>query len=152
MSGTLLLVEDSPDDVVFVRRALAKAGVRTELRAVDDGQEAIDYLTGTNEYAVRREHPLPQLILLDLKLPLVSGFEVLRWIRAQPELVGVVVVVLTSSDHPSDIRESYALGANLYLSKPANPSDLTALMRDVANRWFPQDVAARTAQPERVAP
>lgn len=145
MSDTILLVEDSPDDVVFVRRAFAKAGLPTALRVVGDGQEALDYLAGANQFAARLNHPLPRLVLLDLKLPLVSGFEVLRWIRARPEFVSIAVVVLTSSDHPSDIRESYASGANSYLSKPSNPEDLTELIRDVVNYWLRQNVAAPTA-------
>lgn len=145
MLDTILLVEDSPDDVVFVRRAFAKAGLPTALRVVSDGQQALDYLAGANQFSVRLEHPLPRLVLLDLKLPLVSGFDVLRWIRARPEMMSIAVVVMTSSDHPSDIRESYALGANSYLSKPSNPEDLTELIRDVTNYWLKQNVAAPTA-------
>lgn len=142
MSDTILLVEDSPDDVMFVSRAFARAGLPTALRVVSDGRQAIDYLAGRKQFSARLEHPLPRLILLDLKLPHVSGFEVLRWIRARPEFIGVVVVMLTSSDHPSDIRDSYALGANSFLSKPSNPEDLTELIRDAANYWLRKNVSA----------
>ncbi len=142
MSDTILLVEDSADDVMFVSRAFAKAGLSTALRVVPDGRQAIDYLGGTNLFSARLDHPLPRLVLLDLKLPHVSGFEVLRWIRARPEFVGLIVVMLTSSDHPSDIRESYALGANSFLSKPSNPQDLTELIRDAANYWLRKNVSA----------
>lgn len=142
MPDTILLVEDSADDVVFVSRAFAKSGLTTALQIVSDGRQAIDYLAGTAQFSARLEHPLPRLVLLDLKLPQVSGFEVLRWIRAQPELIGIIVVMLTSSDHPSDIRESYALGANSFLSKPSNPEDLTELIRDAANYWLRKNVAA----------
>lgn len=142
MSDTILLVEDSADDVMFVSRAFAKSGMTTALQVVPDGRQAIDYLAGTHRFSTRLEYPLPRLVLLDLKLPHVSGFEVLRWIRARPELIGIIVVMLTSSDHPSDIRDSYALGANSFLSKPSNPEDLTELIRDAANYWLRKNVAA----------
>ncbi len=145
MSDTILLVEDSSDDVEFFRRAFKKAALPQALRVAEDGQQALDYLAGTKQFSVRVEHPLPRLVLLDLKLPLVSGLDVLRWIRARPELVGIAVVMLTSSDHPSDIRDSYALGANSYLSKPSNPEQLTELIRAVANYWLNQNVPAPTS-------
>lgn len=145
MSGYLLLIEDSPDDVVFFRRAIVKAGLSMVLQVANDGQQAIDFLARALELPTRLDHALPQVIVLDLKLPLVSGFEVLRWVRARPELKGVVVLVLTSSDHPADIRESCALGANSYLSKPSNPADLTALMGEVGTHWSRQNGAVPTA-------
>ena len=145
MSDTILLVEDSPDDVVFITRAFAKTGLLTALRVVSDGQEAMDYIGGTGRFSVRLDHPLPRLLLLDLKLPHASGFEVLRWIRARREFIGIVVVMLTASDHPADIRESYSLGANSYLSKPSNPEHLTELVRDVANYWLRTNVPAPKA-------
>src|SRR5437868_2030655 len=92
----ILLVEDKEDDIVLIRRALAKAGVVNPLQVVRDGDEAIEYLAGERKYRNREEYPLPQLVLLDLKLPGMDGFEVLRWIRGQPGLSSLRVVVLTS--------------------------------------------------------
>lgn len=140
MSDTVLLVEDSADDALFMSRAFTKAGVANSLRLVDDGRKAVDYLSGQGRYADRSAHPFPRLVLLDLKLSHLSGFDVLRWIRSQPALASLIVVVLTSSDHSSDIRESYALGANSFLSKPANPEDLAELIRDVANYWLKRNI------------
>lgn len=142
MEGTILLVEDSADDALFMSRAFAKAGVSCALQIVDDGQKALDYLAGAQRYADRAAHPLPRLVLLDLKLPHVPGFEVLRWIRSQPALQSLVVVVLTSSDHPTDIRQAYVLGANSFLSKPAHPDDLTGLVRSLVDYWLARNVSA----------
>src|SRR5688572_4680933 len=93
----LLLVEDNEDDVFIMKRALEGAGVKNPLFVVEDGRQAIDYLQGTGKFADRQLFPLPALVFLDLKLPYVSGFEVLTWIREQPLLSSVVIVVLTSS-------------------------------------------------------
>jgi CheY-like chemotaxis protein len=140
MNSSLLLVEDGDDDVLFMARAFKKAGLPNVYQVVEDGRKAIDYLSGQGPYADRLAHPMPRLVLLDLKLPLISGFDVLRWVRAQPSLIGLVVVMLTSSDHSSDIRDAYALGANSYLSKPASPEDLTDLVRDVVNYWLKRNL------------
>ncbi len=136
MNDTILLVEDGEDDVVFMIRAFAKAQVPYGLKVVADGREAIAYLAGKETYSDRGAFPIPRLVLLDLNLPHVSGFDVLRWIRQQTEYLDLIVVVLSSSELPADIRQAYALGANSFLSKPADPSKLTDLVRDVAHRWL----------------
>lgn len=132
---TILLVEDEPDDVFFMKLAFKRAGMADPPRVAQDGQEAIDYLVGGNGFADRNLHPLPTLVLLDLKLPRVMGMEVLKWIRARPKFDLMVVVVLTSSQQRADIEEACALRANSYLIKPSNPEDLTA-MADLLNRYW----------------
>jgi CheY-like chemotaxis protein len=144
MPDTILLAEDSPEDVLFMRRALERIGSEISLEVVEDGQQAIDYLTGVGAFSDRVSHPLPDLVLLDLKLPLISGHEVLQWIRSEPNLKSTIVVVLTSSDHPSDIKLAYALGANSFLSKPSNPAHLTELLRSVTDYWLRRNVADHT--------
>src|SRR5262249_27086302 len=116
-TATILLVEDDPNDVFFLKYAFEQAGVRNPLRTVEHGQDAIDYLGGTGKYANRSQHPLPCIILLDLKMPGVSGLDVLRWIKGQPHLACVIVIVLSSSNNDSDIHEAYGLGARSYLVK-----------------------------------
>ena len=143
MADAILLVEDNPDDVLFLTRALGKAGVGNSLHVVEDGQQAIDYLEGKGQYTDRSIHPLPLLVLLDLKLPYVPGLEVLRWLRDQPALSKIIVVVLTSSDHPADVKKAYALGANSFLSKPSNPDDLPELVRLVVDYWLRSNVPDR---------
>src|SRR5690349_19737256 len=118
--GVFLLVEDNADDVVLVKRAFAKAKVLNPLHITRRGEEAIDYLSGTGKYANRAEFPLPGLVLLDLNMPGLSGFDVLRWIRQQPGLRTLRVVVLTSSDETRDVNLAYQLGANSFLVKPVD--------------------------------
>ncbi|HEY3756448.1 MAG TPA: response regulator [Opitutaceae bacterium] len=114
----ILLVEDSPDDVFFLQRALRHAHVDADLRVVNNGREAQDYLAGQGAYANRRKTPFPWLVLLDLRLPLVSGLEVLAWMRARSDLKHVPVIVLTSSLEDSDMRRTFELGVTSYLVKP----------------------------------
>lgn len=149
MTDTILLVDDSPDDVLFLTRAFRRAGVDNPLHVAEDGQQALDYLAGKNQYADRSAHPLPLLVLLDLQLPHVPGLEVLRWMRSQPELRGVIVVVLTSSDHPADVKQAYALGANSFLSKPSNPNDLPELIRSIADYCLRKNATARECTPQQ---
>jgi CheY-like chemotaxis protein len=130
----LLLVEDNEDDVFLMKRALKEAGIVNPLHIVEDGQEAKDYLAGAGKFADRASYPLPAVVFLDLKLPLVSGHEVLAWIRQQPELESLVIIVLTSSNEASDLSRSYALGANSYLVKPPTPEQLEELAK--AFRWY----------------
>ena len=114
----ILLAEDDPNDVFFMQRALAKAGVNILLQVVKDGQEALDYLAGAGNYNDRVEFPLPSLILLDLKMPFVNGFDVLAWIRSQPALKDLPVVILTSSAEERDRQRATELGAMAYCIKP----------------------------------
>jgi len=126
--ATILLVEDDPNDVFLMQRALKKTGIANPLKVAENGQQAIDYLAGTERLANRAEFPIPSLIFLDLKLPYKSGFEVLEWIRTQPSLESTLVVVLTSSSEERDIKESYRLGAKSFLVKPPTPAMLADLM------------------------
>jgi len=115
---TILLAEDDANDVFFLKRALTKAGVQFSLRVVTNGQEALDYLGGADKFSNRAEFPLPSLVLLDLKMPFVNGFDVLQWIRSQPSLKHIPVVVLTSSAEDRDRQRAAELGAQAYFVKP----------------------------------
>jgi CheY-like chemotaxis protein len=132
----LLLVEDSSDDVLLIRRALRKANAPVVVHVADDGVKGMQYLGGEGVYADRETHPFPALVLLDLKLPRRSGFEVLTWLRAQPGLRRLRVVVLTSSREGPDIDRAYELGANSYLVKPVDFATLHELIADVARFWL----------------
>ena len=131
----ILLVEDNPNDVLLIRRAFSKVNILNPLNVVGDGEKAIEYLAGANEYADRARFPLPLVILLDLKLPRKSGHEVVDWLRAQPVLRRIPVVVLTSSSMKSDVERCYDLGVNSYLVKPVNFDDLRALMDLIRQYW-----------------
>jgi CheY-like chemotaxis protein len=130
----ILLVEDNEDDVFLMKRALQGANVGNPLYVVEDGQEALDYLGGAGKFADRDSYPLPVVVFLDLKLPYISGHDVLAWTRRQKELESLVVIVLTSSNEASDLSRCYALGANSYLVKPPTPDQLEDLAR--AFKWY----------------
>jgi CheY-like chemotaxis protein len=130
----ILLVEDNEDDVFLMKRALQGANVGNPLYVVEDGQEALDYLGGAGKFADRDNYPLPVVVFLDLKLPYISGHDVLAWTRRQKELESLVVIVLTSSNEASDLSRCYALGANSYLVKPPTPDQLEDLAR--AFKWY----------------
>ena len=125
---TVLHVEDDPNDTLLLEHACRKAGVVFDLRAVSDGDQAIAYLRGINDFSDRAKYPLPHLILLDLKMPRVSGFDVLTWLR-ENALNGVPVVVLTSSNHDADVKRAYDLGAKSYLVKPVGFEALVELVK-----------------------
>ncbi|HSK30049.1 MAG TPA: response regulator [Candidatus Limnocylindria bacterium] len=133
-NSAILLIEDNEDDVFLMRRALQGARVVNPLHVVEDGQEAVDYLGGAGKFADRDMYPLPTVAFLDLKLPYLSGHDVLAWIRKQKELESLVVIVLTSSNEASDLSRSYALGANSYLVKPPTPEQLEDLAK--AFKWY----------------
>lgn len=114
----ILIVEDNADDVLLVKRAFERAKVANPLRVLRDGTEAVAYLNGDVPYGDRAEHPLPGLVLLDIKMPMMDGFEVLKWIRRQPQFARLCVVMLTSSDEMRDVNQAYQLGANSFLVKP----------------------------------
>ena len=132
----ILLVEDNYNDVLLIQRAFRKAKVEPQMSIVDDGDKAISYLSRDGKYADREQYPLPSLILLDLKMPRLSGLEVLAWIRQQPELKRLLVVVLTSSQEDSDLAQAYDLGANSYLVKPLDFQDFVSLIELINAYWF----------------
>ena len=134
--ASVLLVEDDPNDILLMEHAARKAAVDFSLRIVRDGEEAVGYLSGRADSSDLSRHPVPSLILLDLKLPKLSGFEVLRWLRSQPELRRIPVIVFTSSRERHDITRAYELGANAYLIKPAAFSDLVDLVKTIALFWM----------------
>jgi CheY-like chemotaxis protein len=136
MSKRVLIAEDDPSDVFLLKRAFSLAQVPATLHFVRDGQEAIDYLEGEDAYNDRAIYPLPDLMLLDLKMPRLNGFDVLSWLRRQPGLKRLLVTVLTSSDQPDDINRAYDLGANSYLLKPHNSSHLSDLVAQVKRYWL----------------
>src|ERR1035437_5168069 len=135
-SIAILYVEDEETDVLLLQHVLAKADVHNPLQTVKDGKAAQDYLAGNGPSADRRLHPLPGLVLLDLNLPYWSGFEVLEWIRQQPHVRRVPVIIFTSSSRPDDIARAYDAGANAYLVKPNALSDLTALTLALRDFWL----------------
>lgn len=134
--ATILLVEDNPDDAELIAYAFDKVGIANPLVTVADGDAAVAYIDGTGAYADRLRYPLPALILLDLKLPRRSGFEVLAFVRAQQATRHTVVVVLTSSNQQADIERAYGLGANSYLVKPVSRDKLVELVRSLDVYWL----------------
>jgi CheY-like chemotaxis protein len=133
---TVLIVEDEADDAELLGYAFDRIGVVNPRRTLGDGDEAASYLTGVGTYADRHRYPLPGLILLDLKLPRRSGFEVLQFIRSNEAVRHIPVVVLTSSDNQEDIKKAYAVGANSYLVKPVTRDALLAMVRTLDAYWI----------------
>jgi two-component system response regulator len=125
----LLHVDDSPDDRLLVQRAWEKARVAFQLKTVDGAVQAIRYLSGEMEFGDRSVFPLPDLILLDLKMPEMNGFQVLRWIRANPATRAIPVALYTGSFIPEDIAKGYAAGASLFITKPPEFSTLIEIVR-----------------------
>ena len=132
----ILLVEDNYNDVLLIRRAFRKAKISPPMSIVADGDEAVAYLSREGQYADTESFPVPLLILLDLKLPRRSGLEVLAWLRQQPELRRLLVVVLTSSKESSDLAKAYDLGVNSYLVKPVKFQDFVSLIELLDAYWF----------------
>lgn len=147
MLDTILLIEDNPDDRDLTLRALRRHLVANDIVTVPDGVEALDYLFGEGAYAGRDLSARPRLILLDLKLPKLSGLEVLSRIRADPRTRSLPVVVLTSSSEDQDIAEAYQRGANSYVRKPVVFGDFAEAVRQLGLYWLllnePSDGARR---------
>jgi CheY-like chemotaxis protein len=133
---TILHVDDDSNDVLLLQHACRKAGMSFDVQGVLDGEQAIAYLRGTDKFADREHYPMPRLILLDLKMPRLSGFEVLDWMRREDNLKRMPVVVLSSSNHDADIKRAYDLGANSYLVKPVGFDGLVELVKAVNHYWM----------------
>jgi CheY-like chemotaxis protein len=132
----ILLAEDEKTDAYFIEWAFRTAELPHRICHVQDGQEAIDYLSGTEIYGDRGLYPLPDLLLLDLKMPRLDGFAVMTWLRERPEWSALPVVVLSSSQFPADIRRARELGAADYNVKPGNPQKLVEFVRHLDGRWL----------------
>ena len=135
-SKIILLVEDNPDDEALTLRALKSSNIANEVVVTRDGVEALDYLFGTGAYADRDTRVMPQVVLLDLKLPKMNGLDVLRRLRDDERTKPLPVVVLTSSDEERDIIESYGLGANSYIRKPVAFAQFTEAVRQLGLYWL----------------
>ena len=133
----ILLIEDDSTDAMLVRRALEKTGLDFKLARAKHGDEAIDYLSGVAPFDNRANHPFPNVILLDIKLPRRTGFEVLDWIRSQSaDLSRIPVVMLTSSKQTVDLNRAYDLGANGYMTKPDTTRQLEEMLADFKKFWL----------------
>jgi CheY-like chemotaxis protein len=132
----ILQVEDEDSDVLLLRYAFQRVGINQLVQVVTRGQEAVDYLSGVGAYADREAYPLPDLVLLDLKLPDKDGLEVLEWIRRQARLKTTVVIALTSSNYEEDILRAYELGANSYVVKAADQEKRLEFARHLKGWWL----------------
>lgn len=135
-SKLILLIEDNIDDERLTLRALRRNNIMNEVVVACDGQEAIDYLFGTGSFAGRDLSVMPAVVVLDLKLPRLSGLEVLKRIRTEPRTRRLPVVVLTSSEDQAQVEESYALGANSFIQKPTDPTEFSEMVLQVAMYWL----------------
>ena len=143
----VLIAEDVQNDVELLQRSFGQASMSVATQVVSDGEECIAYLSGTGKYANREEYPLPDLLLLDLKMPRANGFDVLKWIRAQQSLSSLRVVVLTSSDRIRDINLAYELGANSFLTKPLNFIDFTNTISVMLKYWLERSKKPEVERP-----
>jgi CheY-like chemotaxis protein len=135
-NGIVLYVEDEESDTLFMQMAFKKAGLGLTLRVVSDGQAALDYLSGAGTYAEREQYPVPKVVLLDLNLPVASGFEVLKWMRGQADYKTTPVVVFTSSSRAEDKQQARELGANEYVEKPTSALLFGDVVQRLRERWL----------------
>jgi CheY-like chemotaxis protein len=135
-NSPILHAEDDENDAFLIQRAFKRAAILNPLVVVSDGKAAIDYLAGQGKYAERKDHPIPCLILLDLKMPGKSGLEVLEWIQNQSTFSTLPSLMLTSSNQEKDIRQAYLLGANGYLMKPNAPDGMLVLAKAIKDFWL----------------
>jgi CheY-like chemotaxis protein len=145
----ILLVEDREDDILLVRRAFSAANLDAPLQVVRDGEEAIAYLEGIGKYQNREEFPLPDLVLLDLKLPGLDGYDVLQWIRSNPALKALRVIVLTSSEEIRDVNKAYSMGANSFLVKPFEFTNYPALINSLSKFWLEDSRKPEVSRPAK---
>jgi len=134
----ILVAEDDENDAFLLRRAFQKAGLSNPLIFASNGQEAVDYLRGEPPYSDRNQNPLPSLLLLDLKMPVVDGFDVLAWLKSQPALQKVPAIVFSSSGEPEDVMKAQGLGAVDFQVKPSDFLELVRVVQKLSARWLPE--------------
>jgi CheY-like chemotaxis protein len=135
-SQSVLLVEDDDNDVILIKRAFEKSRLLNPIHAVENGEEALAFLSGQGKFSDRDAFPFPALLLLDLKLPKKTGFEVIQAVRSNPDWKCLLIVVLSSSNLNPDINRAYELGANSYLVKPPDFDNLTAMLKQLQSYWL----------------
>ena len=136
MLGTILVVEDNRDDFALLQLAFKRSGVAVEIRHVLDGSEAVRYLTGDDHYGDRSKNPLPHLILSDLKMPVMDGFELVKWVRQHAPSVHLPFVMLSSSNQTEDVRRAYQNCVNAYLFKPKTLGELAEIVGTLSVFWL----------------
>lgn len=138
----ILLVEDNPMDVILTLDAFKEARLKNQIRVARDGEEALDYLFGRHKFSDRVQFPMPMLILLDLKMPGIDGFEVLKQVKKTDKLKRIPVIILTSSKEEGDRALSYDIGANSYLLKPVNFNGFIDVVKKIDDYWFTLNIGA----------
>jgi CheY-like chemotaxis protein len=135
-SCTILIVDDDENDIFFVKRAFTEINVHCTFQMLKNGQEVVDYLLGFGHFANREIYPLPMMILMDLKMPVMDGFEVLSWLRGRPGLKVIPTIVFSSSDLPTDITRAYELGANSFMTKSVTYDGLLLKLQTLSRYWL----------------
>ncbi len=140
-TAPVVFVEDDESDALLLKLAMKQARVPNRLVLLRDGRELLDYLAGDPPFADRRRFPLPALVLLDLRMPRIDGFQVLSWLACRPEFRDVPTVVLTASTFPADVQKAAQLGARDFLQKPSDFATLVEMARALHQRWLSQSVS-----------
>ena len=133
---TILIVDDDENDIFFVKRAFTEINVHCMFHMLKNGQECVDYLQGIGEYANREKFPMPMMILMDLKMPIMDGFQVLAWLRGRPGIKVIPTIVFSSSDLPNDITRAYELGANSFMTKSVTYDGLLLKLQTLSQYWL----------------
>jgi len=136
MARTILIVDDVEDDLVLLQRLLRTAKVANPISILRTGEVALAYLKGQEPFADREKHPLPGVLILDLKMPAADGFQVLQWIKGQPQLTQMLVIVLSGLTELEDVKRAYNLGARTFLIKPCRLADLAEIMKTYEGYWL----------------
>ncbi len=133
---TILVVDDDPNEIELIGRAFRKAGFESLVHSANNTEDALHYLKGEGRFSNRQMYPMPQLVVLDHKMPGSSEWEVLRWVRQQPKFDNLVVIIFSGSDDPQNEKMAYQLGANAYHTKPQNFEDYTQVIRKIGEFWM----------------
>lgn len=139
----ILVAEDNEDDIFILQATLKRVGIRNPVQFCRTGQEVVEYLRGEGAFVDRSQFPIPRLLLLDLKMPVMSGLDVLRWMRENPKFAIKPTIVLTSSRHEVDVNSAYELGANAYLVKPGRLEDFEQVLQLMEKFWNACELPSR---------